>query len=90
MDNNELRKILHQLHEEISHTETVDEEGGRLLRDLDVDIRTLLERSEESPLQLHPPLVQRLEGTVYHFEVTHPVLTTIVSRLLDVLSNTGI
>ena len=45
MDNNELRKILHQLHEEISHTETVDEEGGRLLRDLDVDIRTLLERS---------------------------------------------
>jgi hypothetical protein len=90
MDNSELRKILHQLHDEIIETQTVDEKGSQLLHDLDEDIRALLERSGENPMQLHPSLVQRLEGTLYHFEVTHPSLTTLISKLLDSLSNSGI
>jgi hypothetical protein len=90
MDNNELRKSLHQLHDEIKNTQTVDEKGSELLRDLDGDIRALLNRSEENPVRLHPSFVQRLEGTLYHFEVSHPSLTTLISKLLDSLSNAGI
>jgi hypothetical protein len=90
MDNNELRKLLLQLHDEIRNTQSVDEKGSELLRDLDGDIQDLLERSEENPVQFHPSLVQRLEGTLDHFEVTHPSLTRLISNLLDTLSNAGI
>jgi hypothetical protein len=90
MDNNELRKLLQQLQDEIKNTGTVDEKGNQLLRDLDEDIHTFLALSEETPVQMHPSLIHRLEGTLYHFEATHPGLTTLVSRLLASLSNAGI
>jgi hypothetical protein len=90
MDYKELRKLLHQLHDEIKSTQTVDEKGTELLRDLEGDIRDLLERSEGNPVQLHPSIIQRLEGALNHFEVTHPDLTTMISKLLDSLSNAGI
>jgi len=90
MDDKELSKLLLQLHDEINNTRTVDEKGTELLRDLDGDIRDLLERSEGNPVPLHPSIIQRLEGALNHFEVTHPDLTTLISKLLDSLSNAGI
>jgi hypothetical protein len=90
MDNEELRKLLQLLHDEIKNTRTVDEKGSQLLHDLEGDISTLLERSEENPVQVHPSVVQRLESVLSHFEVTHPDLTTLISKLLDSLSSTGI
>jgi len=90
MEDTELRKLLQQLHEEIQNTRTIDEKGSEVLRDLEGDIRALLERSEGKPVQLHPSLVQRLEGALTQFEVTHPELTTLISRLLDSLSTAGL
>jgi uncharacterized membrane protein YukC len=90
MDDNELRKHLLQLHDEIKNTQTVDEKGSELLRDLDADIQDLLERSEENPAQTHSSLIRRLEGAFEHFEVSHPDLTKAISNLLDTLSNAGI
>jgi hypothetical protein len=90
MDNQELRKLLDQLHHEIKNTQAVDEKGSKLLRDLDGDINELLERSEENSVQVQLSIVQRLESALSHFEVTHPNLTTLISKLLDSLSNAGI
>jgi hypothetical protein len=90
MDNKIDRELLQQLHDEIHNTQTVDEKGRELLQDLDGDIRALLERSEENQTLVHPSIIQRLEMTLDHFEVTHPTLTTLVSKLLDTLSNAGI
>ena len=90
MDNQELRRLLHQLHDEIKNTQTVDEKGSELLRDLEEDISALLEHSGENPVQVHPSIVQRLENALSHFEITHPNLTLLISRLLDSLSNAGI
>jgi hypothetical protein len=90
MDNTELRKLLEQLHEEIKNTQAVDEKGGELLRDLEGDIRALLDRSDENPEPLRPSVVQNLEGTLDHFEVSHPTLTEQISRLLEFLSTSGI
>jgi len=87
MDNQELSKLLQQLHAEIKNTQAVDEKGTSLLRDLDEDIHALLERSEESSEQ---PGTQRLEDALYHFEATHPKLTELISKLLESLSNAGI
>ena len=90
MDNTELRKLLDLLHDEINSTRAVDEKGSELLRDLEGDIRSLLERSQGNPVQLHPSIVQRLEGALDHFEASHPDLTMLISKLLDSLSNAGI
>jgi hypothetical protein len=90
MDDNELRTLLHQLHDEIEKTRTVDEKGSELLRDIEGDINALLERSGENPLQVHPSIVPRLESALSYFEATHPTLTTVISKLLDSLSNAGI
>ena len=90
MDNKKSRELLQQLHDEINNTQTVDEEGSELLRDLDGDIRELLERSEEQQGQVHPSVIQRLESALSHFEVTHPELTTLISKVVDSLSNAGV
>ena len=90
MDNSELDKLLHQLHDEIANTPAVDEKGSEMLRELEGDIHALLERSGESPVPVHPSVFQRLERALEHFEVTHPDLTTAISRVLDSLSNAGI
>jgi hypothetical protein len=90
MDDNELDKLLHQLHDEINNTQTVDEKSSEMLRDLEGDINALLERSGENPVQAQPFITERLESALRYFEVSHPDLTMAISRLLDGLSNAGI
>jgi len=88
MDNNELRTMLEQLHSEIERTDSIDEKGRELLRELGDDIRVLLARSEDEPAQ--PSILHRLEDSISYLEVTHPTLTNTLSKLLEGLSNAGI
>jgi hypothetical protein len=90
MDDTKLRELLEQLHNELEHTQSVDDKGRALLRDLDADIRGLLNRSQGDALQVQPPMVGRLEDTIDHFEITHPTLTMALSELLTALNNAGI
>jgi hypothetical protein len=90
MDNEEHRKLLQQLHDEINNATTVNETDVELLRDLEGDIRALLARTVESPVEYHPGFVQRLEGALARFEVAYPDLTKLISKLLDSLSSAGI
>jgi hypothetical protein len=90
MDDQELRKLLEQLHSEIEHTETVDVKGSDLLREISVDIHALLERSENEQAQLPPSTLQTLADTISHLEATHPTITSTLSKLLETLSNAGI
>ena len=90
MDNKIDRELLQQLHDEINNTQCIDEKGSELLRDLEGDIRELLERSGETQMQVHPTVLQRLESALSHFEVTHPGLTALISKVVDSLSNAGV
>jgi hypothetical protein len=90
MDDNDSRKLLQQLHDEISNLQSVDENNSDLLRDIDGDIRALLERSGEQPIEVHPTIIGRLEDAVGEFEATHPDLTALISKVLDSLSIAGI
>ena len=90
MDNDKSRELLQQLHDEISQIKSVDEKSSALLHDIDEDIRLLLERSGESGMQVHPSVVKRLETALRHFEVTHPQLTTLISKFLESLSAAGV
>jgi cell division septum initiation protein DivIVA len=88
MDNPEIDKLLEQLKKEIEGIQPDDEKGQELLRELSVDIRELLERAESK--QPASSMMQRLETSIDHFEVTHPDLTAALSSLFNILSNAGI
>jgi len=90
MPDENLRKILEQLHDELERTESVDETGDELLRHLNEDIRSLLKRSGRAEVQADDSVLERLQNAVDHFEVTHPTLTTLLSEMMTILSNAGI
>lgn len=83
-----LTELLEQLHTELARTRDVDEKGRELLRDLNADIESLLERSESA--ESDDSLLERLQDTIDHFEATHPTLTSALSHLLTALNNAGI
>lgn len=87
MNNQNLDELLAKLHEEIEGTQSVDEKGQELLRDLSADIQELLERAEKKAA---PSMLERMETSMDHFEVTHPELTSALSSLFTILSNAGI
>jgi hypothetical protein len=82
-----LSKLLEQLRQELAKAQAMDDKGRELLRALRADIETLLERSEAGT---EDSLLERLQDSIDHFEVTHPGLTTALSNLLRTLSNAGI
>jgi hypothetical protein len=90
MEDKDLRDLLTELHAEIENTQEVDEKGLELLRHLNEDITVLLERSEGNPSPTNPSITSNLENTLSHFEVTHPSLTELISKLLESLSSSGI
>jgi hypothetical protein len=90
MDEQELRELIEKLHAEIQNTHSVDERGQELLLHLESDIRDLLNRTGKLGTPVHPSTLRRLEEGLDQFEVTHPALTLLLSKLLESLSNVGI
>ncbi|HQX01843.1 MAG TPA: DUF4404 family protein [Anaerolineales bacterium] len=88
MTNQEIDKLLEQLNKEIEGIQPDDEKGQELLRELSEDIRELLERAESK--QPATSVMDRIETSIDHFEVTHPELTAALSSLFSILSNAGI
>ena len=88
MTNQEIDKLLEQLNKEIEGLQPDDEKGQELLRELSEDIRELLERAESK--QPATSVMDRIETSIDHFEVTHPELTAALSSLFSILSNAGI
>jgi phytoene/squalene synthetase len=90
MTDENLRKLLEQLHDELERAESVDDKGDELLRHLNEDISNLLKRSEKGKAHSDESLLERLEDAIDHFEVSHPTLTTMLSEMMTILSNAGI
>jgi hypothetical protein len=90
MTDKDLRTLLEGLHDELQRTETLDEKGRALLRDLDVDIRDLLQRSGDAGAQADETILERFQSAMDHFEITHPNLTMAISEMMKSLSNAGI
>ena len=90
MDDQTLRKLLTKLDLEIKNAQAVDETGAELLYNLREDIENLLAHSEEQFFKAPPSILNHLQTSIDHFEITHPTLTDQISRLLDILSSSGI
>ena len=83
----DLSKLLEELHDELAKTKAVDDKGRELLRHLKTDIQNLL--NEEEP-DTEESLFERLDESVEHFEETYPNLTSMLSKLINALNNAGI
>ena len=89
--NQDLHELLERLNNELEQTESVDERGHEMLRNLDADIRRRLEDSETNKeADEDDSLLERLGSTIEHFEETHPALTLTLSEMMTILSNAGI
>ncbi len=91
MNDQDNRKLLEKLESEIEQTKPTDEKGRELLRHLREDIRAYLERSGDDQGQPEDDsFIENLNNAVDHFEISHPTLTTMLSQMLNILSNAGI
>jgi hypothetical protein len=86
MTDQNLQKLLEQLHEELARTESVDEKGRELLGHVNEDIKKFLDPDQENPRTL----LDQLQKAIDHFEVDHPAITAALSQVLNTLSNAGI
>jgi len=88
MSDKNLSELLEQLHTELTNTEAIDERGRELLRALNADIQKILDQTEDG--ESDDSLLERLQESIDHFEVTHPDLTSALSNIMNVLNNAGI
>ncbi len=98
-DTANLKSHLKELHANLSETGDVDEELQSLLRQLDGDIRTLLERrtaiaaaeaQEEVADSTTYGLAERTQELTARFAVEHPRLEPAMRELGRMLANIGI
>jgi len=90
MADEDLCQLLEELHSEIEATTSVDEKERELLRDLEADIRELLERCQSENIQTRPLTMRRFEDAIDSMAINHPTLTDMLSRMSTILSNAGI
>jgi len=90
MDSN-LKASLKSLHERLAQAGPVDEELLELLRQLNGDIGTLLERGKDEPgATTTYGLAERTQELSAKFAVKHPQLEPALRELGTILSNMGI
>jgi hypothetical protein len=89
MKNQELLKLLEQVHEEIGRVKDIDQDDRELLTHLSTDIQSLLGHPGQVREQ-EPQLGGRLQQAIDRFQVSHPTLTSTLSQLSAVLGNAGI
>jgi hypothetical protein len=90
MSENELHDLLDKFHKQIEQTPTIDQEDREKLRDLESDIRALLVRSQDQPIETEPSILNRMEVFIGTFEVTHPKLAMTMYDVIAILSNAGL
>lgn len=90
MDNKSLKNNLKELHAELEKTQPGDQAQRDLLQSLIKDVQNLLASSGEIDPELHTSFTARLTQAIELFEITHPVLTAQMNKLLEILSSAGI
>jgi uncharacterized coiled-coil DUF342 family protein len=80
----ELRRRLEELHNELSEVGEVDADLERLLTDIRSDIEVVMERSGPHTLG------DRLGEAVERFEESHPRLASAMGAVIDQLARMGI
>lgn len=87
MDATELRELIEKLQTEIQYDQSVNERDHELLAQLESEIRKYLDRTGGNELDININTINHLKKRLKQFELTHPILKTLISQLLDALSH---
>jgi hypothetical protein len=90
MDKTQLSQTLEQLHADLEHTQSVDDETRESLRHIMSDIHALLEGSVQPSPHRSRSLNERLGQAMLELEVSHPNLALRVERVVDAFNEVGI
>jgi hypothetical protein len=89
----EIRDTLIQLHDELEQTQSLDENERALMRHLMNDIQDMLSRTGTQASPSYRPsrsALGRMETSIDVLEVSHPTLTAMIQKALDILNIAGI
>jgi hypothetical protein len=92
MEKEKLQQLISRLHEELSSSESVDEQSRALLQKLTQDIEQLANSSETTaePATSPTEATSQLEAVALKFEADHPKLSMALGELADALGKIGI
>jgi hypothetical protein len=90
MDNKSLKKELEKLHAELKKTNPGDQAQRESLQHLIDDVQASLASSGQIEPELHASLTDRLTQAIELFQISHPLLTAQMDKLLEILSSAGI
>lgn len=84
-----LQALVKELESELQGLDSLDDETKQMLESASQEIREAL--TEGQPAQLEPEtLIDRLKVSTEDFEASHPTLSSVVGRMIDVLGQMGI
>jgi len=86
MSQENLRQLLAQLHTQLGHAKSLDDDARKLLTTVSHDIEKALARTGADAA----PARSRVEALAVKFEAEHPALADVLRRLVDALGKAGI
>lgn len=90
MNQENLKQLLNQLHEELGRTEEVDEELKSLLQDLNQDIHQVLNSDKANDDPVFAALSERSQALSARFAAQHPKLEPALRELGVMLEKIGV
>ena len=90
MNNNHLHNHLNALHNEVEQAEVDNTEAQKMLDTLSENIQNILEHPGDISFDHHRILMNNLENSLVHFEVSHPTLTPLINHVIMSLNSLGI
>ncbi len=92
-DDQEIRRMLVQLHDRLESARTINDDERAMMRHLMTDIQDLLSQQDAEEASRYQPsrsFLNRLQHSIDILEVNHPTLTVMIEKLLDTLNLAGI
>jgi hypothetical protein len=90
MDKQQLDERLQELHSELRHIKSVDENERQILQQLMTDIQEILEQREYNQTYPYNRFDERLKIAIERFGVSHSRITTLMGQIADMLARIGI
>ncbi len=90
MEREKLQAMLAELQTELNQTQPKDKERRAALTNLVNNLETILDREDEDMGPHFDSFSDELRASIQQFEVSHPSLTSVLSHMLDTLSQAGI
>ncbi len=90
MKNENVREKLEGLYTELKKTRSTDRKTRERLRALTEEVKDTLDRFDNLQPDQQKSILDRLEGSVEHFEASHPELTSVLNDVISSLANWGI